>query len=268
MNKSAIIIPILCQLILSCTSPNLPVAVIRKDFHLPVIVQKHLNDTIEYMKVDFLNGIYFKFAGKYKFTDTLFLDKDFIHGDTSPEADIVRERSRPERKDSLTTDGFQVFPDYKTSIYYKEPYYSNTFCYFPVYVVNETSTTKIFFGKDSHVFGIQEAVDVTDYWDNWRPIEARGFDFCGNGYFGIKVHPGEFVMFLVPKYQGEEKNIMRIRLEIGESLYISGPYVGTFNAKQFEILKTTYIYRCIKDPKNRLPFDLFYGAIPKGYDPY
>lgn len=266
MHRS-VITSILYLSVLSCTSPKQPVSIIQKEFHLPLIVQKQTNDTNEYMKVDGINEIFFGFAGKHTFTDTLFLDDNFIQGDTTPDTDFLRERSSPERKDAFTTDGFQIFPDYKTSVYYKKQYYP-TFWYFPVYVVNTTSTTKIFFGKDSYVFGIQEAIDTSSTWDDWRPVEARGFDFCGNGDFGIKVHPGEFVMFLVPKYQGEEKNAMRIRLRVGESLYISGPYEGTFSAKQFDISKKSFIYKLIKDPKNKVPFDQFYGAIPKGYDAY
>lgn len=270
MIKPAIIIPSLLLLILACTTRNQPVTDNRQNFRLPVIVEKPTGDTIEYLKADFISEVYFTFAGKSKFTDTLLLDNGFLLRDTTFEKDVIREYSCPAPGDSLATDGFQIFPDYNTSIHYKEEYMPNAFCYcyFPVYVVNETSTTKVFIGKDSHVFGIQEAIDRTDGWNHWHPIEGEGFDFCGNGYFGLKVHPGEFVMFLVPKYQGEERDLMRIRLEIGESLYISRSYEGTFSVRQFNIPKTLRYHRYLSDPKNRLPYSSFYGAIPKGYDAY
>jgi hypothetical protein len=217
MIKPAITVPFLLLLSLACTTPNQSVVNSRKDFHLPVIVQDPAGDTIEHQKIGCINSVYFRFAGKSKFTDTLLLDKDGFVGDTIAKADILWEQSRPKFRDSLSTDGFQVFPDYNTSIYYKQDYYPKAFCYFPVYVVNETSSTKVFFEKDDHVFGIQEAVDASDLSDQWRPIEAQGPAFCENGDLGIKVHPGEFVMFLVPKYYGKEKNAMRIRLQVGES---------------------------------------------------
>jgi hypothetical protein len=187
--------------------------------------------------------------------------------DTIAKTDILWEQSRPKFRDSLVTDGFQIFPEYSTSIHYKHDYYPNTFCYFPVYVVNETSSTKVFFAKDAHVFGIQEAIDASNLSNQWRPIEAQGPDICGNGSFGIKVHSGEFVMFLVPKYQGEEKNAMRIRLQIGESLYISRFYEGTFNTSQFNIAKSPVFHRYTIDRKAITSYWGFYGAIPKGYDP-
>jgi len=268
MTKPILLIFLLPLLILSCTSPNPPAVSMRKGFHMPVIIQQPAEGTIEYEKADFLGDAYFKIAGKSKFTDTLNLDKyGLFLRDTTPEKDILPEQGYSKPRDSLTTDGFQIFPDYNTSIHYKEEYYPNAHYYFPVYVVNETSSTKIFFAKDRHVFAIQEAIDTTEGWGQWRPIEAKGFDFCGNGYFGIKIHPGEFVMFLVPKYQGEGKNLMRIRLQIGETIYISRSYEGTFSTRQFDIAKASRFYRYLNDEKNRIPYSSFYGAVPKGYDP-
>jgi hypothetical protein len=98
------------------------------------------------------------------------------------------------------------------------------------------------------------------------PIEAKGFDFCGNGYFSVKVHPGKFIMLLAIKYQGKEEDAMRIRLSIGETLYISRSYIGTYSAKQFNIDKASYMYRDLKDSQNPFRFDLFYGAIPREYN--
>jgi hypothetical protein len=261
LSKYTIIISLF---IFSCTSPKQPAIKIREDFHIPVIVQKQSPDSIKYRKADCISEAYFRFSGKYKFTDTLRFDDNDRFRDI---ADIIPEYSFTKKNDSLSTDGFQVFPDYKSSVYYKEKYADNaeTFCYFPVYVVNETSKTKVFIAKDRHVFAIQEAVDKTD-WEKWYPIEAEGPDFCGNGYFGVKVHPGEFIVFLVPKYQGEEKNRMRIRLQVGEGLYISKPYEGTFSAKQFNIPKESYLYKRLKDPKNDFRYWRFYQAIPKGFD--
>ncbi|MBW8684706.1 hypothetical protein [Chitinophaga rhizophila] len=259
-------IPILF-LLLSCKSYIKPATNVKEKFHCPAVVQKQTKHPVACLEMDFMNEVFFEFRGKYKFTDTLFWDDDRPWQDSTSENDFINEQSQPEINDSLHTDGFQIIPDYRTSIYCKNHLYGETYCYFPVYIVNETSSTKVFYGKDSYAFGIQEAIDTSGS-KQWHPIEAMAFDFCGNGSFGVKVHPGEFVILLVLKYQGELANAMRLRIRIGESLYISRSFIGSYSAKQFNINKDTRPYRNLKDRKNRPPFDLFYGAIPKGHDPY
>ncbi|MBK6839003.1 MAG: hypothetical protein IPG90_12750 [Bacteroidetes bacterium] len=99
--------------------------------------------------------------------------------------------------DTLRTDGFEIYSDYKTKVS-KIDYTGMKGKYFyPVYLVNHTPTTKVMIGKDSYVFAIQEALDTNH---DWRPIEGSGFEFCGNGYWGLKIYPKEFLTFLIPKY--------------------------------------------------------------------
>lgn len=265
MNCQKIIILFLLTLG-ACKHQDKSVISVCNNFNLPVIVQAPTKDTIEFKKSDFLNECWFSFYCKHKFTDTLYIDKH-LKEDTTYRSDFILNYSRPYNNDTLTTDGFQIFVDYKSTIYNKEVYLPKGEYYFPVYVVNETSRTKVFIGKDNYVFGLQEASDTKNY-DLWRPIESRGFDFCGNGYYGLKIHPGEFVMFLVPKYAGKEKGLMRIRLLIGESIYLSQSFVGTFNRKQFNIKKDSWAYERLKEDKSLAIQRLFYGSIPKGYDFY
>lgn len=263
MNRPIIIILFLLTLS-ACKHQDKRVATVYQDFKLPIIVQSQTKDIIEFTKADFLNHSLFRFYGKFKFTDTLYFEKDRKR-DTTYRKDFIREYSRPQKNDTLTTDGLQIFVDYRTTMYNKDEYLRKGEYYFPVYVVNETSRTKIFIGKDSYVFGLQEATDTSQY-DEWRPIECRGPDFCGNGYFGLKIHPGEFVMFLVPKYAGDEKSLMRIRLQIGESIYLSQSFIGTFNRKQFNTKKGTWAYDRLQEDKSSTIQWMFYGATPKGYD--
>ncbi|HAD13931.1 MAG TPA: hypothetical protein DCF33_16015 [Saprospirales bacterium] len=248
----------------SCNQKNKKTDTDKRNFQIPVVVQVPTKDTIEFFKSDFLNDVWFEFYGKYKFTDSLHFG-EHRERDTTYRKDYISEYSRLRKDDTLTTDGFQIFVDYKTTIYHREEYLTRGNYYFPVYVVNETSRTKVFIGKDSYVFGLQEAID-TSRWDEWRPIESKGFDFCGNGYFELKVHPGEFVMFLVPKYEGGEKQLMKVRLQVGESIYFSQSYEGTFNRKQFITKKDTWAYDRLKENKASAIQWIFYGATPKGYD--
>jgi hypothetical protein len=198
--------------------------------------------------------------GKHRFTDTVIIDGHRIK-DGNYQGDMIGENNIWDSKNPAS-DGFQIFTDYKTTVYEKDDYFKKGYYYFPVYVANETSRTKFFIAKDNYAFGIQEAADTSNY-DDWRPIEGRGFDFCGNGYFGLKVHPGEFIMLLVPKYKGTEKGLMRIRLKIGESIYLSNSFEGMFNRRQFETKKGTFLYDVVKrnDPTGMQR--IFYGGIPK-----
>jgi hypothetical protein len=247
----------------SCKQRRRGVEVPNKNFHIPVVVQPATKDTIEFVNSDFLNSAYFKYVGKYKFTDTIkFATQEVI--DTTYGNDILEEYHRPHKNDSLSTDGFQLFADYGTSIYNRVRYSKKGYYCFPLYVVNETSRTKVFIAKDSHALGLQEAADTSRY-DTWTPIECRGFDFCGNGYFGMKVHPGEFVMLLIPKYEGNEKSEMRIRLQVGETIYLSQVYEGTFNRKQFFLKKDSWTYNDLKKGNAADMQWTFYGAIPKEY---
>ena len=264
MNSPITKILILLLALGSCTQPHKAIEIGKRNFKTPIVVQTPVKDTLNLFKTDFLNVVWLEFYGKHKFTDSLQF-VEHRERDTTYRNDLILEYSMPLKDDTLTTDGFQVFVDYRTTIYKREKYPSQGNCYFPAYVVNETSRTKVFIGKDGHVLGVQEAVD-TSHLDAWRPIESRGFDFCGNGYFGLKVHPGEFVMFLVPKYEGDERQPMRIRLKIGESICFSHSYQGTFNSKQFNTKKDTWAYDRLKEDEASVIQWMFYGATPKGYD--
>jgi hypothetical protein len=229
-------------------------------FKLPVVLQNPTTDTIEFTKSDYLSETWFVFMGKHRFTDTVIInDHEIIH--ENYRADFVDENHI---WDSMNppSEGFQIFADYKTTVYEKDDYFEKGYYCFPVYVANETSRTKFFIAKDNYAFGIQEAAD-SSFYDIWRPIEGKGFDFCGNGSFGLKVHPGEFIMLLVPKYEGNEKGLMRVRLQIGESIYLSNSFNGMFNRKQFDPKKGTLFYDVVKRNDPTGIQRVFYGSVPK-----
>jgi hypothetical protein len=177
--------------------------------------------------------------------------------------DFISEYSYEQYKerDSITTDGFQIFADYKTTIKVADDGNVGRGVYYPVYLVNETNRTKLFIGKDRHAFAIQEAQDTARYRYDWKAIEAKGFDFCGNGYFGLKVHPGEFVMFLAKKYAGPDTTLMRIRAEVGEHVYISQPFTGSLSFKQFRVgegMGNSHHYLNV--------YYNYHGALPKNIE--
>ncbi len=74
-----------------------------------------------------------------------------------------------------------------------------------------------------------------------------------------KLIPKEFVTVLIPKYEGNYKTKLRLRFSNGENLYISEPFEGVIDKKQFLGWKNyrNYKYDASYD------FDYaFYGARP------
>ena len=229
-------------------------------FQLPLIIQKLNPDTVRTFQVDGMTGVYPELIGKFKFGDTINFTK--LGQQEMSEQDYLWEVQNAYDSDSLSSDGLQIIPDYKTSIAYSR-YEPTNRLYFPVYVVNESYEPRIFFGKDSHGFAIQEAIDTSDY-SLWHPIESTGYDFCGNGRFRKKLNPKEFLIFLLPKYSGSDTTSLRIRFQIGESVFISKTFTGIINPKQFDINKKDWIYDRLKESKGNAASVIFYGGRPKG----
>ena len=167
--------------------------------------------------VKFNNGKIFK-----KNEDVRF-QKDWIS------SEFFEQGSRSPKIDSIETDGFKMVANYSQTILFDwntDKYNA----YFPVFLYNSTKKTKILIGKDNYVFAIQEAKDAQG---NWRPIEEKGHDFCGVGYWGLKFQPTEFSTILIRKYKGSFETDLRIRLRNGKNTIISEVFRGHINPKQF-----------------------------------
>ncbi|MGI4863380.1 MAG: hypothetical protein ACRYFZ_05605 [Janthinobacterium lividum] len=166
----------------------------------------------------------------------------------------------------LNTDGLELFVDYQHPVAYQKDVPPELRAHFPaqrvlpVYVVNTTAHTKLLAGKDSWVFAIQEAQDRQG---QWRPIESRGPDYCGNGHWLLQVHSQQLVLFLVQQYQGPFATRLRVRLQNGESRYVSAPYPGRIQEQQF-LVPVAEQQQLVH---NRATVDrLYYGAEPVTLD--
>ena len=257
MNRTFIIILLFIS---GCSTKQNQQPLSNNRFKLPLIIQKQNLDTVKAFQADGVTGVFPQLIGKFKFGDTINFSK--LGQQQMSEKDYLWEVQNTNDIDSLSSDGLQIIPDYKTSVAYPRYELANHL-YFPVYVVNETYEPRIFFGKDSHGFAIQEAIDTSDY-SLWHPIESTGYDFCGNGRFRKKLNPKEFLIFLLPKYSGSDTTSLRIRFQIGESVFVSRAFTGTINPKQFDIEKKDWIYDILKESKGVAASFIFYGGRPKG----
>jgi hypothetical protein len=65
------------------------------------------------------------------------------------------------------------------------------------------------------------------------------------------------------QYDGKFKTKIRLRLEIGDIIYVSTPYEGYINQKQFHFNKEDeYLYKQYIENKTTAIKHLFLGSIP------
>jgi hypothetical protein len=252
----AIMSMLIITLLFACNQSN----VLNKKtlaFKKPAIIQPTTKDSITFIKRDFLARFFPIFEGKHKFTDTLYISDKWVN-DTTYRNDFIYDY-RTYSSDSFRSDGFEIIPDYSSAIYKNRYSLKQANYYYPVYIVNQTLTVKEFPGKDDYLFGLEEALDTNK---EWRPIEGRGFDFCGNGYWGLKVHPQEFVVALFPKYAGNYKTRLRVKIRVGNNIYVSSSFEGTINEKQFYLKKEDNLYRELIEDKASAIRIWFYGSQP------
>ncbi|GGH75577.1 hypothetical protein [Phaeocystidibacter marisrubri] len=168
--------------------------------------------------------------------------------------------------DSMDIVGLTIVPDYDQTIWYAHyPSASRMmYSYYPIFIINTTNTNKLFQAKDTYILGIQEAVDSTNgRYGHWFPIEHRPFDFCGNGRFYQVLQPGQFILALVRKYHGDCKTSMRLRLQIGENIFVTKGFEGYINEQQFELRDSSSLARQVKeDPIGSISYS-FMGATPR-----
>ena len=235
--------------------------VIRK-FKKPHITNsKYEQHTSVKFKHDSISEVFPRFVGKYKLAEKI--DINSINRDTFSNDDFVSPLFRIKSNDTLDVNGFELEVDYKTTIKYcKYPKIDSTVReYYPVYFINSTANSKIFPIKDSYIFGIQEAQSL-EHGYKWRPIEAQGFDFCGNGHWAMIVHPNEFVVILMKKYEGDFTTEIRVRVRLGESIYVSKSFEGTINQSQFQLKENAYLKTKLNESSGEAASWLFHGSMP------
>jgi len=261
------ILPFIILIMFGCSSKKYAGNFAVGKFRIPIIIQDKAVNRVAYFAEEDVAEIWPKFIGQFSFNDSIY-----FNGESEKRESVTKDQFLWEQRalkfDTLSSDGLQVFADYESSVIYCDKAVDTSAHFFyPVYLVNETADPKIFIGKDSYGFAIQEALDTTGY-PRWYAIEGRGFDFCGNGYFRRKILPNQFIMFLFPKYAGSETTLLRVRVKVGEDLVVSKAFSGVINPKQFNIRKGGWFYDELKETKGASANWMFYGAAIKEIDKF
>ena len=212
--------------------------------------------------------------GKYPFKDTtIFISKDTIRKyKYYRQEDYFQEdqtKYMNPNTDTISSIGLDIIVDHKQNISLKL-YDSIAYYYFPIYIINKSNQIKAFNGKDSHSFGLQEAIDSSFYknpvgvYPPWFAISMGHLPFCGNGYWTLKLNPKEYVLILMPKFKGEIKTMLRARLAINNSIFVSKPYPGSINQSQF-ISKDSILFKSKYSEEVIWYSKYLYGAVPKEF---
>lgn len=224
-------------------------------FRLPVVFQDSITTHVKFIKKNWISAAWIPPIGKSEFTDSLLVP-------VRETIDTLTYKSRilTEKMDSLGLgcDGLEIYPDYSTTLS-RISFDMGRGKYYPVHLVNQTPSTKIIKGKDRHIFAIQEACNEHGVW---FPIEGKGFDFCGNGSWNLKINSKEFLTVLFPKYQGDYKTKLRVRIKNGSTVYVSQPFDGVINKNQFLLDKDHYYYNYLVENPLEAVSNWFYGAKP------
>ncbi len=228
---------VLIFLCAACATQERPIKAFDQ-FQLPVVINSQYADSAKkgVNEVAYLQIVFPPYVGKFTFSDTIDIAEE--RQDTAFYHDFIDRRSTFIENQHLSeVNGFEIAVDYETEVFYPDwRYYEDSTLYpfYPIYIINSTQTDKVFFGKEGHGFGIQEAsTDINSSRGNWYPIEQRGVDFCGIGRWGMTVKPKEFLVFLMAKYEGDFETKLRVRMQNGESIFVSTPFEGKINKAQF-----------------------------------
>ena len=111
--------------------------------------------------------------------------------------------------------------------YKKSPWINN----YPVFIVNYSDTIiSLTYGAISGFPMIQEAKDSIG---NWKPIQYWHWDWCGNTYSSIDLKPNHYALTRTPKFSGDFKTKLRLKLRFFNVYFYSKEYNGSINYSQF-----------------------------------
>jgi hypothetical protein len=134
--------------------------------------------------------------------------------------------------------------------------------YYPLFIINEASNDKSLRPIiDYEIRGIQEAIDSIG---KWRPINSCSIDVCSDTYDfrSAQLKPQNYAVVMTPKYDGNFQTRIRVRLEIGNNIYVSNEIDGTIDYSQFLFKKESSQYHMMIDFPGQATVGLFLGSTP------
>ncbi|MBK7442858.1 MAG: hypothetical protein IPI65_15400 [Bacteroidetes bacterium] len=243
-----------------------PTIIAQNSARFPVVLNKYLRnpDTIHYFESNDLMNSLPIYMGKHRISDTILLQKPedyFIEG--TPRNDLIKS---DKTYDSLDFSGLEIVADYGTTIpmRYRNKVIdkrSQIYAYFPVYILNNNETEKYLNYESIYAKGLQlkDALffEPIEFFD----VQATCFDM---NYF-IKLLPGEFVLVLFKKYQGDTKGPLRIMIKNSGSTLYSAPFNASYNKSQINF--GANYEKVIKPNPNTLSniYRYFLGRIPQKF---
>lgn len=241
-----------------------------KAFHLPFIKHSAIPRTYQYVFHDYLKPGNSVYLGKFKWCDTLQIPEDVISYQSCKE-EREFEFLWKGMDEKFKTDGFELVPDYNSIIFYSnipmDGYSNEEYCtYYPVYLVNTTSECRYLVLRKNRVFAFQEAANPYAILNNeFLPIEYNPEDYSEAGKSAIKVMPGEFIFFIVPRYMGSYETKIRVRVYNYDNVIVSYPFPGQINFRQFLAEPGTGLEKIIAEEDvnfSRFLRFMFLGARP------
>lgn len=225
-------------------------------FKVPRIGQNLFGKPLSLYEQDHLFGSTNHMMGKFAFTDYIYLDQDRSkrYGDDF----FIPPHYWWDSEYSLyPSDGLQLKLGHRPQI--RGLYDGEDKAHFPLYIINETNSTKYLFGAPSNVSTLIEAKDKEGVW---RPIEYRNIIGCLTGTGFIKIHPKEFCVLAIPSFKGGFKTQIRVKLKNQHSILISNTVQGYINEAQFKFKSDNWLKKDLEEePWCKLPY-LFFGSVP------
>lgn len=233
------------------------VKVVNDYFKTPKIGQNLLRQPLKLYEKDHLWPTSTHLMGKFPFSDSIYLTENSI-----PFSDedyyFPNWDSENSTEEVYPLDGLQLKIDHTT--YIKGRYSDENKAHIPVFIVNETGSTKYLFGTNEYVVSMIEAKDRTGVW---RPIEYVSRPTSCTSTIGfIKIHPKEFCLLALPLFRGDFKTQIRVKLKNQHSILISEAFPGYINEDQFKFKPDSWLKRALNEStQNQFPF-WFLGSIP------
>lgn len=111
---------------------------------------------------------------------------------------------------------------------------------YPVFIVNYTDTIISLTYED--ISGFKMVQEAKDSIGTWKPIQYWHWNWCGNAYSSIDLKPKYFALTRTPKFSGEYRTKLRLKMRFFNKTYYSNEFNGRINYSQFEYPERFNVY--------------------------